>query len=115
VQQHPGRRLVDVLGHRDDLRSGCANARDDRYVVGTIACQPVDLVHEYVADGRVAFHPLEHGLQRRPICRLRRLAAIDVLVSRTDRYADRLGLASASAALSGDRESLLVVVSVGLP
>ncbi|HWY89818.1 MAG TPA: hypothetical protein VNY31_04035 [Solirubrobacteraceae bacterium] len=61
VQQQPGWRLVDVLGHGHQLGPRSPDRQVDRHVIGSAARQAVNLVHDDVLD-RVLCEVSEHPL-----------------------------------------------------
>jgi hypothetical protein len=48
VQQHPRRCFIDVLGDRYQRAAGALDGQVDFHVVGAVAGQPIDLVHDDV-------------------------------------------------------------------
>ncbi|MDA8358356.1 MAG: hypothetical protein M0Z95_19170 [Actinomycetota bacterium] len=77
-----------------------------------VPCQPVDLVHDDGVDVTLFSDAREHLLQRRPIGRARRLAAIDVLVDEAP--AGVADVAGAGLPLGRDREALLALALLDL-
>ncbi|HJQ02944.1 MAG TPA: hypothetical protein VJ851_15220 [Jatrophihabitans sp.] len=77
VQQHAGRRLIDVLSAGDQPGTAPLDGQIDLDIIGTVPGQPIDLMHDDVADGlrsQVAQHPL----QVRPVRRASRFSGIHV-------------------------------------
>ncbi|KTS07551.1 hypothetical protein NS283_01120 [Microbacterium testaceum] len=66
MQQHAGRRLIDVLAHRDETRIRVLDSQVDSDVVRTASRQAVDFVHDDEVHG-VLCDELEHALQVRSI------------------------------------------------
>nr|WP_258372011.1 hypothetical protein [Curtobacterium sp. MCBD17_019] len=102
VQQHAARRLVDVLGAAHELRTCLAQGEVDLDVVGAVAGEPVDLVHDDRAHA-VCVDVGEHALEFGPVSGAGTLAGVDELVD--ELHAERLGFAHAGFTLSGDREA----------
>ncbi|AKU18299.1 hypothetical protein VV02_24735 [Luteipulveratus mongoliensis] len=53
VQQHTGWGFVDLLRDRHQLRTSLPDGQQQRDVVGTVTCQPVEFVHDDERDGRL--------------------------------------------------------------
>jgi hypothetical protein len=62
VQQHPGRRLIDVLSRRDQRRSGLPDGHGDLDVIDAIPSESVNFVDDDIVDvvfSQVLQHPLQ--------------------------------------------------------
>ena len=83
----------------------------DRYVVGTVACEPVDFVDDAVRD-LVRRDVLDHPHQLWPVGLARGLTRVDELLH--DNRVQIAGLAEVRVALRGDRESLVTATALCL-
>jgi hypothetical protein len=81
-------------------------------VVGAVAREPVDLVHDDQVD-RVALHIAEHALQRRSVRGPARPAALDEL--RNDQRPERMRVSPVRLTLRRDREPIAVDAARALP
>jgi hypothetical protein len=61
VQQQARWCLVDVLGHRHQFGTGLSDRQVDRHVIGAVAREAINLVHDHVADWMLG-NELEHSL-----------------------------------------------------
>ncbi|MCI1978282.1 MAG: hypothetical protein LKJ44_00975 [Bifidobacteriaceae bacterium] len=111
VHQHPGGGLVDVLGggHEDD--PGLFQGEMDGHVVGPVAGEPVDLVHDAVGDV-VLPDVLDHAQQFGPVGLASGFPGVDELLD--DDGVQVAGLAHGGLALGGDREALVPASAFGL-
>ncbi|KQV73882.1 hypothetical protein ASC61_02030 [Aeromicrobium sp. Root344] len=103
MKQQSARGLVDVLCARDQLCASGGELEVDVHIVGAIACQTVDLVHDDVSDlvlGNEAQHVLEFGT----ICGTGTCSSVDEFGD--DNCAHALGFSEAGFALGRNRESL---------
>nr|WP_240191219.1 hypothetical protein [Microbacterium hominis] len=66
MQQHAGRRFIDVLAHGDETRIRLLDSQVDSDIVRTASRQSVDLVHDDEVHG-VLGDELQHALQVRSI------------------------------------------------
>ena len=104
-------RLLDVLGHRDQLHPGVAKRRPDGHVVLHGAGQPIDLVDDHRADASFR-DPAEHGLQHRSVGGAGGLTRVGELIGQVPAALGHV--AKARLALGGDRVPLAALVLVGL-
>ncbi|MFT8986994.1 MAG: hypothetical protein ABF966_02015 [Bifidobacterium psychraerophilum] len=111
VHQQPRGRLIDVLGHRHQRDPGLLQRKMDGHVVGPVAGQPVDLVHDAVRD-IVGLDVFDHAQQLGPVGLARRLAGVHELLD--DDGVQLAGLAQVRLPLRRDREALLSAAALGL-
>ncbi|HEY4810760.1 MAG TPA: hypothetical protein VIH71_06850 [Solirubrobacteraceae bacterium] len=111
MQQQTRWCLVDVLADADQLGSGLPDRHIDRYVIGAVARQSIDLVDDDVLDAMLS-HVCKHSLQLRPVSGLGGLAALHELFD--DRHAQTGRLALAAFALGRDGEALSLAALDGL-
>ena len=111
MQQHPAGGLVNVLGRGDEHDPGLLQGEVDRYVVGAVAGEPVDLVDDAVRD-TVALDVLDHPHQLGPVGLAGGLARVDELLH--DDRAELFGLAAVGLALGGNGEAFIGAALLGL-
>ncbi|MCI2182678.1 MAG: hypothetical protein LKK52_08115 [Bifidobacterium psychraerophilum] len=111
MHQQPRGRLVDVLGHRHQRDPGLLQREMDGHVVGPVAGQPVDLVHDAIGD-IVGLDVFDHAQQLGPVGLARRLAGVHELLD--DDGVKFAGLAQVRLPLRRDREALLSAAALGL-
>nr|WP_245572650.1 hypothetical protein [Actinokineospora enzanensis] len=112
VQELARGRLVNVLLGGDELCSGLANGHVDQHVVFPVAGEPVNLVHDDVADDAQLADEAEHLLQFGAVGRLGRLSRVHKLGH--DDRAELFGLLLVGLALGRDGQALFVVTGLGL-
>ncbi|HJQ00861.1 MAG TPA: hypothetical protein VJ851_04615 [Jatrophihabitans sp.] len=96
MQQHPGRGFVDVLRARHQHGAGLLDGQVDLDIISPIAGQPIDLVHDDVAD-RVLGQEPKHSLEVGSGGGSSRLARVGELSN--DGNAELFSLATASLSL----------------
>ncbi|MCI1787662.1 MAG: hypothetical protein LKI58_06300 [Actinomyces sp.] len=111
VQQHPRGGLVDVLAGRHQHHARVAQGQVDGHVIGAVAGQPVDLVHDAVVDP-VLGHVLDHPHQRRPVGLASRLARVHEFLDHA--RAELFCLGQVRVALGGNGVALLAAAFLGL-
>jgi hypothetical protein len=79
VHQSSGRRVVDVLGGDDKACPGQLDLEQHVRVIAAIAGKAVDLPENHEIDIVLLFDSAAHGVQFRPVVRLRGLSTLDVL------------------------------------
>ncbi|MCI2186727.1 MAG: hypothetical protein LKK40_10615 [Bifidobacterium tibiigranuli] len=111
VQQHARGRLVDVLAGRHQHHARVAQGQVDGHVVGPVARQAVDLVHDAVVDPMLG-HVLDHPHERRPVGLASRFAGVHELLDHA--RAELVGLGQVRVALGGNGVALLAAALLGL-
>ena len=111
VDEHPGGCLVDALGGRDEGHARVDEGFVDFHVVGAVAGEPVELVHDAERDsggGDERQHLLQPVTIRRP-CGLARVHELP-----HNPCAEFACLAVVRLALGGDGESFVSAAALGL-
>ena len=111
VQEHPTRRLVDVLAGRDQPDTGVLNRPVDLHIIRPITSEPVQLVDDDVVDPAVFLKVGQHLLQLRAVGTTSRLTPVGELLD--DQCTHRLGLALIRFPLSRQGEALLRPATLG--
>ena len=112
MQEHPARRLVDVLAGGHQPHTGFLEGPVYLHIVRSVPCQPVELVDDDVVNPTIFLKVGQHLLQLRPVRRPSRLTAVGELLD--DQRAHRLGLTLIRLPLSRQGEALLRPTTLGL-
>ncbi|MCI1791912.1 MAG: hypothetical protein LKI60_05020 [Bifidobacterium tibiigranuli] len=111
MHEHPAGRLVDVLGDGHERDTGLFECEVDGHVVGPVAGQPVDLVHDAVGD-LVVLDVFDHAQQFGPVGLARGFTRVHEFLN--DDRVQLAGLVQVRLPLRGDREPLLGSALLGL-
>lgn len=112
MQEHPTRRLVDVLTGGDQAHAGLVKRPGDLHIVRPVPCQAIQLVDDDVVDLPVLCQVGQHLLQFGAVGAAGGLAAVGELFD--DEGSHGLGFAAVGFALGWQGESLLCPAALGL-
>lgn len=111
VNEHPRRGLIDALSGRDERDTGGEEGFVDLHVVGTVAGQPVELVHDAEVHPRRR-NEREHLLEPVAVGGASGLARVHELPHHSRPQLG--GFTSVGFALGGNREAFLGAAAFGL-
>ena len=112
MQEHAARRLVDVLRRRHQAHTGLFKRPVDLHIIGSVPCQPVQLVDDDIVDPTIFLKVRQHLLQLRAVSGACGFTAVGELLD--DQRTHRLGLALIRFTLGRQGEALLRPATLGL-
>ena len=112
VEQHPTRRLVDVLAGRYQPDAGLLKRPVYLHIVSPVAGQAIQLMDDDVVDPTIFLEVGQHLLQLRAVSATSRLAPVGELLDHQRTH--RLSLALVGLTLSRQGEALLATTALGL-
>ena len=112
MEEHPTRRLVDVLAGGDEPDASLLKRPVNLHIIRPVAGEAVKFVDDDVVDPAVFFEVGQHLLQLGPISRASRLTTVGKLLD--DQCTHRLGFALVGLTLSREGEPLLRPATLSL-